>query len=160
MAKKKDIQQCEYYEICDARLHPHSSTDKPNMAAHLGFRCVYVLISWFILSYKINEGFFTTMFLFSLPIFMDSFKFVPQTKLRRCIRYVSLTILGLWCLFSLVGILGVLQLDMSAMTISTSKEFISFSFHNVGISFICNALLSVVFITIVDWLQGDSKLCS
>ena len=102
MAKKKDIQQCEYYEICDARLHPHSSTDKPNMAAHL----------------------------------------------------------GLWCLFSLVGILGVLQLDMSAMTISTSKEFISFSFHNVGISFICNALLSVVFITIVDWLQGDSKLCS
>ena len=54
MAKKKDIQQCEYYEICDARLHPHSSTDKPNMAAHLGFRCVYVLISWFILSYKIK----------------------------------------------------------------------------------------------------------
>ena len=55
MAKKKDIQQCEYYEICDARLHPHSSTDKPNMAAHLGFRCVYVLISWFILSYKIRK---------------------------------------------------------------------------------------------------------
>ena len=57
--KQKFSKQCPLYDVCNVRLHPLAATDKPNRVAHLGFRFLYTLIAWFVLGFKINEGFFS-----------------------------------------------------------------------------------------------------
>ena len=146
---------CEMYQQCRLRLHPFTTQDMPNAAAHLGFRMVHSLLSWCVLGMDIGRGLFAAMFLFTVPLFMDCVKFTPLTVLREYIRIVELTITGIWCVLSILGLFGVFTINEASMTISTSETFIGFSLSGIPISTLWLCMGTVFLVTVVDWLMGD-----
>lgn len=146
---------CEMYQQCRLRLHPFTTQDMPNAAAHLGFRMVHSLLSWCVLGMDIGRGLFAAMFLFTVPLFMDCVKFTPLTVLREYIRIVELTITGIWCVLSILGLFGVFTINEASMTISTSENFIGFSLSGIPISTLWLCMGTVFLVTVVDWLMGD-----
>lgn len=143
------------YQQCRLRLHPFTTQDMPNAAAHLGFRMVHSLLSWCVLGMDIGRGLFAAMFLFTVPLFMDCVKFTPLTVLREYIRIVELTITGIWCVLSILGLFGVFTINEASMTISTSETFIGFSLSGIPISTLWLCMGTVFLVTVVDWLMGD-----
>ena len=103
----------------------------------------------------IGRGLFAAMFLFTVPLFMDCVKFTPLTVLREYIRIVELTITGIWCVLSILGLFGVFTINEASMTISTSENFIGFSLSGIPISMLWLCMGTVFLVTVVDWLMGD-----
>ena len=92
--KKRQAESCPYYDSCSLRIHPLSTMDSPNMAAHLGFRFLYTLLAWFVLGDNVTEGFFVSMFFFVLPVFMDCVKFTPLVRIREYIKMAEVMVTG------------------------------------------------------------------
>ena len=149
---------CPYYDKCPVRLHPLSAMDSPNMAAHLGFRFLYTLIAWFVLGFKVNEGFFVSMFFFVLPVFMDCVKFTPLIKLRRWIKYVEVVLTGMALFFSLLGVFGIYTLKNETGTWQITYENFAIELPSgFDVGWIWIFLISIVFVTAVDWFCNDTK---
>lgn len=57
-------------------------------------------------------------------------------------------------IFALLGLLGILVLENAGGTviIKTSSEFIGFTLAGIDVQSVWRALLTMVFLTIVDWL--------
>lgn len=155
--KKEVIKRphCEMYQQCRLRLHPFTTQDMPNAAAHLGFRMVHSLLSWCVLGMDVGRGLFAAMFLFTVPVFMDCLKFTPLTVYRTYIRAVELFVTGMWCIISILGLFGILVVNEVNMTINTSENFIGFYLGEIQISTVWLYMGSVFLVTVVDWLMGD-----
>ena len=128
------------------------------MAAHLGFRFLYTLIAWFVLGFKVNEGFFVSMFFFVLPVFMDCVKFTPLIKLRRWIKYVEVVLTGMALFFSLLGVFGIYTLKNETGTWQITSENVAIELPSgFDVGWIWIFLISIVFVTAVDWFCNDTK---
>ena len=149
---------CPYYDKCPVRLHPSSSTDNPNLAAHLGFRFLYTLVAWFVLGFNVNEGFFVSMFFFVLPVFMDCIKFTPLVKLRVWIKRFEVFVTGMAFFISSLGVLGIYTLSNKTGTWQIiSENFVVGLPSGFDVAWIWNLLVTIVIVTAVDWLCNDTK---
>ena len=142
-----EIGKCPFYEECPIRLHPLSAIDNPNMAAHLGFRVFYTVIAWFVLGFKVNEGFFLAMCFFALPVFMDCLKFTPLNKKRKRIRFAEILFSGTLFAISIIGVIGIYAVEK----VDGTWQIVTKDFIGYWLGFI-------VIITMVDWLCNESKL--
>ena len=143
--------RCSFEGRCPVQAHPFSPSDEPNVAAHLFFRVLYTVVSWFVLAINIGSGWFTAVFLFVLPIFMDCLKFNPKSNIRKSIKYFELLITSLWCIFAILGLIGVCQVSSDNKMIETTDGFIGFSMTGVPIDGLWYGLGSVLLVTLVDW---------
>ena len=161
MSKSKDKleKQCPIFNECPLRLHPLSATDNPNMAAHLGFRVFYTLIAWFVLGFKVNEGFFLAMCFFALPVFMDCLKFTPLNKIRKKIIILETVVSGILFLISLIGVIGIYVIENSGESwYIVTNNFVGYLPSGFDVAIMWYLLGLVVFITMVDWLCNEAKL--
>ncbi|MBR6713190.1 MAG: hypothetical protein IKI76_09390 [Selenomonadaceae bacterium] len=157
--EKKREKICPHYDGCPRRLHPLSATDSPNMAAHLGFRFSYTVLAWFILGYKVNEGFFVSMFFFVLPVFMDCVKYTPLKKLRKYIKMVSVLATGLLLFVSILGVFGIYTLSKETGEWQiVSSNFVVDLPSEIGLNWLWGLLILIVLVTFVDWLCNYTKL--
>ena len=157
--KNRGYKQCPLYDECSIRLHPLSATDNPNMAAHLGFRLFYTLIAWFVLGFKVNEGFFLAMCFFALPVFMDCLKFTPLNKKRKRIIVVEELVSGITFLISLIGVIGIYAIEKSGESwIIVTKDFIGYLPSGFDVAVMWWLLGSIVLITMVDWFCNEAKI--
>lgn len=150
MNKNKGTQKCEYYDNCPVRYKPFS-IDKSTFASHYLFRVVFAVMSWFLLSYKVSEGFFTAALFFVLPMLADAVSHIPIGGVRRAVRWLNVLLLTMWCAAFGLGVVGIFEIDVSQMTVQTSPLFVGFHLDGLPISHVWSAMLSVVIITILDW---------
>jgi len=89
-----NLPKCESGNICKYALEYQ---DIPNKFADLKFRFIYTIISFVILGFNQGPGnyFFTSMLMFSVPLFYDNLKFDPHEKSRNIIKTISIIILGI-----------------------------------------------------------------
>ena len=157
--KKERGKICPHYDGCPRRIHPLSATDNPNMAAHLGFRFLYTILAWFILGYKVNEGFFISMFFFVLPVFMDCVKYTPLKKLRAYIKMISVSATGLLLFLSILGVFEIYTLSKETGEWQiVSSNFVVDLPSGIGLKWLWGLLVLIVLVTLVDWLCNDTKL--
>lgn len=158
-SKNTGDNQCPLYGKCSLIVHPLSSTDNPNMAAHLGFRVLYTCIAWIVLGFKISEGFFLSMCFFALPVFMDCLKFTPLNKKRKKIIFVETFVSGILFVISVIGVIGIYALEKNDESWKiVTKNFIGFLPSGFDISVIWYLLGTVVIITMVDWFCNEAKI--
>ena len=155
-----DKKICPIYDKCNLRLHPFSATDVPNRVAQPIIRVAYTIIAWCFLGYGINEGFFVSAFLFILPILMDCCRFTPITDVRKKIWRGELTVLVIWCMLALLGIIKVFVLQEADNTwgVVTSEGFIGFQLPFIPLSYVWWALSTVVFAASIDLFFNESRL--
>jgi len=140
-------------------LHPLAATDRPNIVAHLGFRFLYTLIAWFVLGFRINEGFFLATCFFALPVFMDCVKFTPLNKSRKLIRFFEIFISGLLFSVSLLGVIGIYAVEnLNNSWVVVCKDFVVDLPSNFSVEVIWWILAAVVLITAVDWICDELQL--
>ncbi len=151
----KTDRYCEFYDGCKYRRNPLTAHDQPNLIAHLGLRVVLTTLSWLVLALNVGDGLFVGIFLFVFPLFIDCLKLTPLTPIRQKIRCAELIVSGLWCIFAVMGLFGILQINVSTMTISTSEAFIGFSLKDIPIQNIWQWLGSAVLLSVVDWMLPD-----
>ena len=154
----KDGKICPLYDKCSVRLHPMTATDNPNMAAHLGFRAFYTFIAWFVLGYKINDGFFLAMCFFVLPVFMDCIKFTPLNKIRKWIRRFEIAVTGALFFISLLGVIGIYALQgINGSWRIVTVSFIGWLPSDFDVGVMWWFLSATVIVTLVDWLCNETK---
>ena len=157
--KSIKVTQCPLYDNCKVRLHPLATTDRPNAVAHLGFRFFYTLIAWFVLGFKINEGFFLAMCFFALPVFMDCVKFTPLNEYRKIIKFFEVGVSGLLVGISFLGVIGIYAVEnISDSWLVVCKDFVVDLPSGFSVEVIWWILAAVVFITAVDWFCDESQL--
>ena len=158
--RKSKNKNCPYYDDCQIRLHPLSSTDKSNAVAHLGFRFLYTILAWCVLGLGISDNFFVSMFLFVLPILMDCVKFKPVDRIRHWINRIEILITGFWSLVSLLGMVGILILEKDGLNwiIKTSENFVGFILTPISVKMIWCYLITTVAVTMIDWFCNKDKL--
>lgn len=154
MSKKKKKKQAE----CPFIICP---TDGPTKVSHLGWRVVYTLIAWIALAWDVQEGtsFFTSVFLFSLPLFMEYLRFSPDKKWRIHMKKIQYRICGFFVLVGLFGMKGMFYIEETDKykSIVLSPKF---PFGNSFIGFDNGWLIIgiLVFLTIVDWIAYETIL--
>lgn len=157
--EKTKSKECPLYDVCSLKTHPLSSTDSPNMAAHLGFRVFYTFIAWFVLGYKVNEGFFLAMCFFALPVFMECLKFTPLSKTRKIVIMAETIISGLLFALSLIGVTGIYELKRNGDSWQIlTTNFVGFLPSGFDISVMWWILGLICVITCVDWICNEAKI--
>lgn len=150
--------QCPYYDVCKMRLHPSSLMEQQNLVVHLGFRFFYTLIAWFVLAFKVNDGFFLSMCFFALPVFMDCVKFTPLNKYRKIIRLFEIGVTAALFFISLLGVFGIYTLKTGENFRVVTENFIGVLPSDVPIQTFWIVIGLTVFVTLVDWLCNLFKL--
>lgn len=159
--EKQKQEPCLFYKICKIRLNPFAPADKPNEVAHLGFRFAYTVLAWIVLAKGISANtFFVSMFLFVLPVFMDCLKFVPTTNLRRKINKAEIFVTGFWCVIAILGLFGIFVVEQveENFIITTAPDFSGFKIEYFSVVIVWRFLISVVAVTMVDWLTTRTNL--
>lgn len=157
----KEKPRCPLEDKCNVLRHPMASADTPNILAHLGVRFLYTLIAWFILGMGIKEGsFFVSLNLFVIPILMDCWKFLPCTTIRSRIRNAELLICWTWCLFSVLGMMGIFIITKvgDSYFLGTAKDFIGFQFSGLDLKYIWQGTASITGVTLVDWMCNRTQI--
>lgn len=135
-----------------------TALDVPTKAAHLGWRCVLTFITWVVLGWKINSGFFTSLFLFSAPLILDYIKFSPDTLYRTCLKWFGVAlsiILAVASLFGLIGIFGIIPVN-EVLFVEVAHDFITLKGQLLPVESIWLYIGIIVVCTILDWLAYDS----
>ena len=158
MPKQSKQKKADEQSLPDNRrilMFPTASADTPNAFAHLGFRFCYTVIAWFVLGRGFNEtSFFVSLNLFVVPILMDCLKFTPTTRVRMYIRRAEIFVCGFWFLFSVLGMTGVFTVIKlgDQYLLSTAEDFIGFYLSGIDLRYVWRAVVSVTFVTLIDWL--------
>ncbi len=127
--------------------------DMPGKFAHLGFRAFYVVIAYFVLGYFRNDGFFTSMFLFALPLGLDYLSFTPRTKIRRIIRNIALILNVFWIIIGILGLMGIIYIikeENGNIFISLADAYLVGTQIRLQLSTLFIAMISSVVFAIMD----------
>ncbi|OAJ75258.1 hypothetical protein AYJ08_05040 [Brevibacillus sp. SKDU10] len=108
--------------------HPYPP-DQPTIFNHLWARFVYILIAWVILGMGINEGFFTSLTLFYVPLFLDYLKFDRKTYIRKWVKVCGIFTSAFWAIMGFVGTSGILKVvtEDGRLMGMVSEKYIIFS---------------------------------
>jgi len=140
------------------------ASDKPTRVAHIGFRFLYTLIAWFVLGLGIVPGrsFFVSLFLFTVPLFMDYCKFRPTSRTRKVFRWIGIISTGAWLGASIIGLSGIVSVTqlpgLEGLWVTVSKDYIvdggaSWPINGIWYCMAFNALL-----TGADWVVHETEL--
>ena len=136
--------------------------DTPTKYAHLGWRFLCALLSWFLLGMSISEGsaFFASLSLFIVPLMLDYYKYEPNGRIRKVITYLAKLVNGLFLVIGVIGMFGVLNIiNMNdVLVIKTTKSFVFPDLYIIDVQCFWSFLLLPVSICAVDWALNITSL--
>jgi|SRR5579875_615388 len=145
----------------NGRLPSVNAPDKPTKVAYLGWRFLYTLIAWAILAKGIvvGDSFFVSLFLFSIPLFMDYFKFKPDTYIRRIIRSIGIWSCGIWVVLSVISFAGILTVVTinNQLMVSVAKDYLADAGAKFPILDIWYCMAFNVLLTGADWVLHETE---
>ena len=128
--------------------------DTPTKVKFLGWRFAYTFFAYVITGLGITNGnsFFTQITLFVLPLFMDYFRYMPDTKGREKLQIIGICVTGFWLLTGLIGVFGILELVslQKGVFVQLSQKYIFYGF-SVRLTYFWLAMSICVFLTVIDW---------
>lgn len=151
---------CQYAGSCKQRNVADDFNDKPDTRSALGWRVIITFLSWCALGKAVSsETFFVAVFLFTVPILYDCIKFRPANTARRMVMWLELVIALFWVVFSFLGMAGILTFSANTNSmIQTADNYVGFTIAGVQVESVLHCLLSVLFVTILDFLCKVSSL--
>lgn len=158
---KKNIKMCSDGKICSALMN---TDDVPTKVSSLGCRVLFTLISCIFIGYNIQNGqsFFTSTFMFGLPLLFDYLRFEPRTLLRKIIKWIGFIFSFGEVIISGMGLGGIFILftKNNDAFIMISEKFIILKGQVVAVRYLWYILLVSVGITTLDWVVYKRKLQS
>lgn len=153
MANVDDSSTCTYASVCHQRnlsVYDDCTEDQ----SYLGWRVLGTICAWFVLGKAVSEStFFVACALFVYPILLDCIKMRPVNRLRKQIRCIEVGVSMTWLLFSFLGMAGIITFaENSTSIIQTADDYIGFSFHGVPVQYVLRGLLSMVVVTVLDYI--------
>lgn len=151
---------CQYADSCKQRNRADDFNDKPDTRSSLGWRIVITFLAWCALGKAISsETFFVAVFLFTVPILYDCVKFRPANTARRVVMWLELGCSLFWVIFSFLGMAGILTFSANTNNmIQTADNYAGFTVTEVQVESVLHWLLSVLFVTIVDFFCKCTSL--
>lgn len=153
--RKKNVLNQNTAEKQKINTDLYGNNDVPNAASHLGIRLFYTVLAWIVLANGVSkDAFMVSACLFTMPIVMDCIKFTPTNSLRKYIIRFEIFLSVLWLFVFLLGIFNVLVVKECAgvLVMTNAESFIGFEIPMIPICSIWRWMLSLVFITAVDWI--------
>lgn len=136
--------------------------DNPTKYAHLGWRCIIALLTWFILGKSITEGnvFFASIAIFVGPIMADYFKYIPNDPTRVIINCIAKCINGIFLIYAFLGLSDIIKIvkQDGQLFMITAADFIFPNFYIMEVKTFWLLLLLTVGICVVDWIVNKSPL--
>lgn len=136
--------------------------DTPTKYAHLGWRFVCALLSWFLLGKSITAGsaFFASISLFVAPLMLDYFKYEPLDRVRGVISLVAKFVNGFFLICAALGLFGIVFItdQNGILIVKTSNSFIYPDMHVIDVQNFWWMLFSTVAICAVDWAANRTTL--
>lgn len=136
--------------------------DTPTKYAHLGWRFLCTLLSWFLLGMSISEGsaFFASLSLFIVPLMLDYYKYEPSDTVRKWLTWLAKLVNGAFLIVGFIGMFGVLSIiDLNdSLIIKTTKNFIFPDLYIVKVQCFWLLLLCPVSICAIDWALNRTSL--
>ncbi|WP_066501959.1 hypothetical protein [Abyssisolibacter fermentans] len=138
--------------------------DKPTKFASLGWRCVYTTICWLILGNNISSdrSFIVSLFIFSMPLFMDYLKFIPIKKRgwRIVVRRLGILLSGIWLSLGVLGLLDIINMCKieSDVYFEISKNFIVLNNFRISAKIIWCLIGLSVFLTLIDYIAYENPI--
>lgn len=143
-----------YKKQCESCPHIIEYRDKPNEFGNLKFRAVYVFLSFWVLGFNQSVGisFFTSLLMFTVPLFYDLVKFTPIERSRRLIKYFSLSFLFIHILVAALGMLGIIECieKNSLLYIIFSSKNLAFQGLGIKLSIFWLSILGEVILSWAD----------
>ncbi len=157
--RKNNIKTCSDGKMCKYLNDPD---DVPTKVASLGFRVITTLISCICAGNTIQYGksFFTSMFLFSLPLYVDYLRFKPRVHWRELIRKAGATVSFIELLISFIGFNGILEIlyKDNYVGLQISNKYVVLQGCNINVKFVWSLLGISVLISALDWVACKRKL--
>ena len=99
---------CTKYDVLCPRLE--RASDIPTKFTSLGFHALYTFFSWSLLYASAHSGlgYFAAQSMMCAALVKYYFEFVPADKLRKYLRWVSISIAMLNLIIALLGLLGII----------------------------------------------------
>ncbi|WDV44655.1 hypothetical protein PV797_14160 [Clostridiaceae bacterium M8S5] len=137
--------------------------DKPTKFASLGWRCIYTTICWLILGNTISadRSFLVSLFIFSMPLFMDYLKFIPVRKgWRMAIRKLGIILSGTWLSIGLLGLFDIIRMCGidDEVFFQVSNNFIVLKGYLVAAKHIWCLIGVSVFFTLIDYVAYEKPM--
>lgn len=136
--------------------------DSPTKYAHLGWRFLCSLLSWFLLGMSISEGgaFFASVSLFVFPLMLDYYKYEPSNYIRMWFARLAKLVNGIFIVISCIGMFGVLNVVSvdGVLIIKTAKSFIFPNLYIINMQLFWLILLLLVSICAIDWALNCTSL--
>lgn len=130
--------------------------DKPTMVAGLGWRFFYTMLAYAVLGQGIlpGTGFFVSLTLFTIPLFMDYIKFTPDTKFRGALKFFGMVYSGYCGLIGIFGLMGILiiGLNHNELYLGISPNYIVAKGSFCPLTYIWYSIGGVVGLTAIDWV--------
>lgn len=123
--------------------------------AHMGYRVAYTFIAWIVLAYGVmpGTGFFTSLVLFSLPLFFDYLRFDPYEKWRKRIRVFELIFTGIIICLGVIGLIGIIMvvLQRETLMVVVSNHYLIFKGVSAPLYVLWGSLSISAVLTVVDY---------
>lgn len=136
--------------------------DTPTKYAHLGWRFLCTVLSWFLLGMSISEGsaFFASLSLFIVPLMLDYYKYEPRDYIRKFLAGLAKLVNGIFLVVGFIGMFGVLSVFKlnNELVIRTTKSFVFPDVPIMTVQFFWMILLLPVSICAVDWALNITSL--
>lgn len=164
--KKKQIKNPKYFiktcsdgNICASLTN---TDDVPTKVSSLGCRVLVTLILCGFVGYNIQDdrSFFSSAFMYSVPLILDYLRFQPTTKLRQFVKTCGLvisTIESVIALFGLGGIFEVISTNNTCL-FRISEKFVILKGYSFDVKYIWGILAISVLITGFDWVVYKKKI--
>nr|DAJ94612.1 MAG TPA: hypothetical protein [Caudoviricetes sp.] len=136
--------------------------DHPTKYAHLGWRFLCALLSWFLLGKSISVGnaFFASLALFVVPLMLDYYKYEPRDKIRKMLTFIAKGVNGIFLVCACLGMFGIVSVvdQKNILVIQTSPDFVFSNVNLVSVQFFWILLLLTVIVCAVDWAANRTTL--
>lgn len=146
---KRNIKHSTEAKIYDDRL---------TVFAHPSARLFCTSLTWFSLGLATStgNGFFSSLFLFNLPILLEFLQTIPNQQNRVYLYRVARVVNGIILLFSLLGMISILTIVEinSEKYIITTSNFIVSNMLIVKLETFWYYLLIDVAFAVIDWIAA------
>ncbi len=127
-----------------------TKADRRDVAlVHLSVRAFYNSIGWFVIGMDITSTFFVSLFLFVVPILMDSYYYGFAGWSRDKVVKSEIVVCLLWTLVAFLGLAGILAVKDD--TVIVASNFVVLQGLSFPVHYLWIALGSIPIITWMDF---------
>lgn len=143
---------------CAAKEYLSEPNDTPTVFVGLGFRCIYTILAWVFLGKGVTSGFFVSIALFEIPLWIDYLKFKPCNKTRKTIRSIGIYVSLAYIIFSCIGLFNILIIEQynEVFLVKVATDFIDLQGVSINLNIIWRLLIISPILTIIDWVVNKN----